>query len=125
MDNQNTVILDNKNTTVMEKKEQRKTVTRVFVELRKKKNGSFICKQNWTCCQSCGWAEIPDGENIVFYHQQDKDCFYDSGKLFLCWSGDGNKIAETFRNEGVKVDWNGEENIRIRLDFNKPNPDQL
>ena len=46
--------------------ENKKIITKVYKQLRKQSNGSFIAKHNWTCCTTCGWAEIPDGPNIVF-----------------------------------------------------------
>jgi hypothetical protein len=48
----------------------RTNLTKAFAELRK--NGYFA-KQNFLCCQSCGWAALSDEEakNAVFYHNQD------------------------------------------------------
>jgi hypothetical protein len=48
----------------------RTNLTKAFAELRK--NGYFA-KQNFLCCQSCGWAELSEkeAEKVVFYHNQD------------------------------------------------------
>jgi len=40
--------------------ENKKIITKVYNQLMKQSNGGFIAKHNWTCCNTCGWAEIPD-----------------------------------------------------------------
>jgi len=49
-------------------------ITKAFKEIRK--NGYFA-RQNFLCCQSCGWASIPEQkvEKAVFYHRQDNESF--------------------------------------------------
>ena len=41
-----------------------------FKDLRK---AGYFARQNFTCCQSCAWAEIPEekSDKVVFYHAQE------------------------------------------------------
>ena len=83
----------------------------------------FKARQNFTCCQSCGWAEMEDiagdNENIVFYHNQDNDAFgsdgYLEGTIYLAWNGDGSKIKQIAEDFGYTVDWDGTEGKRIGI----------
>lgn len=97
--------------------------TKMFRELRKL---GFVARQNYMCCQTCGWAAVEndygikdDVSNVVFYHNQDNDSFDKKGNLIevihLAWQGDGNKIKETAEKFGYTVDWNGTENQRIGI----------
>jgi len=57
----------------------------------------YLCKQNHTCCNSCGWAEIPEdaSDKVVFYHWQDTDCLKEnSSMLYLSWSGNHEEIIK-------------------------------
>lgn len=98
--------------------ENKKKITEVFKQLRLKKNGSFIAKQNWTCCNTCGWAEIPDADNCIFYNMQDTEMLKKYGYVYLSWCGDANKIIDTFENYNINVTWNGTDSNRIKIDFN-------
>jgi hypothetical protein len=90
----------------------RTNLTKAFAELRK--NGYFA-KQNFLCCQSCGWAALSDEEakNAVFYHNQDHQDFKKGSDLYLAWAGDGDYIAETLIKFGMHIDWDGTPNTRI------------
>lgn len=92
---------------------------KIFRALRKK---GIVAKQNFLCCQSCGWAELGSqlGDNyegtIVFYHNQDYDSFEGkelTRKIYLAWHGKAEDIIEEFEKEGFKVEWNGSEHERI------------
>jgi len=87
-------------------------LTKTFKDLRKK---GYFARQNFTCCQSCGWAEVPEeySNKAVFYHAQDKESMKRNGDLYLAWSGNGREIVEIFEKNGFFVDWNGENNTRI------------
>lgn len=104
----------------------------IFKELRQQ---GFIARQHFTCCSTCGWAEIEnklDGAldeqtNVVFYHSQDSEAFDKDTKdltsiLYLAWSGDGNKIAETVRKHGFEVKWDGTASYRIGV---MPRPENI
>jgi hypothetical protein len=103
---------------------------RAFDELEQ--NG-IVSRQNFTCCQTCGHAEIweeveqakQDSEikGYVFYHWQDTERAVEEGRLYLAYgaldsSDDATKlvaqsIVDTIQKHGFKVDWNGSLDKRI------------
>ena len=62
-------------------------INNAFKELRKR---GYFARQNFMCCQTCGWAGVPDNkaDKAVFYHAQDKEHLEKTGKLYLAWAGD-------------------------------------
>jgi hypothetical protein len=91
-------------------------LSKAFRELRKQ---GYFAKKNYSCCSRCGWASLTDEESkkAVFYHQQDNDDLKDTGSCYLSWSGDGDVITKILKNNGVKVDWDGNNNSRIRVEL--------
>lgn len=88
-------------------------LNKAFRALRK---AGFIAKQNFGCCQICAWSDIPDeAENVVFYHHQDNERKLRGEPFYLVWRGDGNKISEIFREQGITVVWDGRYSQRIQL----------
>lgn len=92
-------------------------VNQAFRLLRK---AGYYAKQNYWCCQSCGWADVPEGiEKVVFYHAQDNDAWNANKELdqplHLAWSGDGLEIVGILKSVGLNVDWNGKEDSRIAI----------
>jgi hypothetical protein len=88
-----------------------KPLTKAFCELRKR---GYFARQNWMCCQSCGWAAIPDGyDKAVFYHAQDADRLKATGGTMLAWHGDGAEICLVLQEAGLATDWCGAEDKRI------------
>ena len=86
-------------------------ITAAFKSLRK---AGFFAKQNHTCCQSCGCEALPEGtKNYVFYHRQDANDLKKTGKCFLSWGGDGEKIKAAALEVGLKVEWDGSPETRI------------
>lgn len=88
----------------------------------------IVARQNFTCCQTCGHAEIrdevegePDG--YAFYHQQDTDSAVEGGGVMLAFGtfgeGDplaiGHRVAEALKAHGLRVDWNGSVDRRIHV----------
>lgn len=105
----------------MMNKTDKQVFNEIFKALRKK---GFIARQNYMCCQSCGWAsieseyDITDDSNVVFYHNQDYNAFKDGNLeyiIYLAWSGDGQTIKETFEEFGFNVLWDGSEHKRIGI----------
>jgi hypothetical protein len=94
-------------------KEKAKCISKAFQKLRLKKNGGFWAKQRHTCCNTCGWAEAPNMDNIVFYHIQDWDYFKEYKELYLSYKGNTDKIVKVFEEEGLNVNWNGDTNTKI------------
>ena len=85
-----------------------------FKDLRKH---GYFARQNFMCCQSCGWAAVPEGkeEKVVFFHNQDNEERKKGLPLYLAWSGDGEIIKSVFEHHGIDVEWNGSESTRIRV----------
>ncbi|MEZ0228316.1 MAG: hypothetical protein ACAI25_06800 [Planctomycetota bacterium] len=96
-----------------------------FAELQA---SGIVCRQNWTCCQSCGLAEI-GGElgrasrGYVFFHQQDTEGAVETGSLFLAYGACSDveaeqlalahEIARNLRENGLEVEWDGDLGRRI------------
>lgn len=92
-------------------------VNKAFRLLRK---AGYYAKQNYWCCQSCAWSDVPEEtEKVVFYHAQDNDAWNKDKELdyplHLAWSGDGNEIVKIFESVGLNVEWNGKEEQRIAI----------
>jgi hypothetical protein len=93
-----------------------------------------IARQDFTCCQSCGhaeiWDEVGDEDDVwrgyVFFHSQDTDRAIDGGGLYLGYgSATGEQAATTaigddvvaaLRAVGLSVTWDGSLNSRIRVE---------
>lgn len=95
------------------------TKDRVNWAFRKLRQAGYFAKQNFWCCQSCGWAAVPDekADRVVFYHHQD-NASWGGGRelvsaLYLAWSGDGEEIVLILESCGLTVEWSGSENSRI------------
>lgn len=89
------------------------SLTKAFNALRK--NGYFA-KQNFMCCQTCGWAAIPeDIDKVVFYHNQDNDNKKQHKPFYISWSGDGNEICSILNKNGVVTEWDKNTNTRIKI----------
>lgn len=87
-------------------------LNKAFVELRK--NG-YIAKQNFWCCQSCAWANIPkEAKKIVFYHKQDVK-YICEGKVYIAWAGNGMEICHIFSKHGMRYEWDGSNDKRILI----------
>lgn len=109
---------------------------RAFSELEE--NG-IVARQNFTCCQTCGHAEIweeieqakqeeretkPSG--YVFYHMQDTERAVEDGALYLAYGAVDNsddmaiktaqKISEILRRNGLDVSWNGSLDKRLLVE---------
>ena len=93
---------------------RRNRLVKVFNSLRKQ---GYFCKMNHACCQTCGWAEIPEGNagKVVFYHAQDAERLATTGDVHLSWAGNGYEIVKAIEAAGMKVEWNGTEAQRIKV----------
>ena len=89
-------------------------LTNAFKALRK---AGYFAKQNFSCCQSCAWAEIADEqlEKAVFYHHQDAGDLKEHGSCYLSWNGDGKEIVKILKDNGVEVEWSGDDSKRIKV----------
>jgi len=96
-----------------------------------------IARMNFTCCQTCGVAEIDDERpadrptsGYVFFHQQDSERLVDDQALLYLAYGTldpvpgqvaeqdaevGRQIETALRTQGVPVEWNGSSQQRISV----------
>jgi hypothetical protein len=78
----------------------------------------YFAKGNWKCCQTCGCAAIPKGEEdkYVFYHGQDADAASDGYDLHLAFGTEtchGHEIVALLKDAGLTVEWDGTMSQRI------------
>jgi len=83
----------------------------------------YFAKENHTCCNSCGWSDVPDVQydKVIFYHNQDLDSLKESQGCYLSWSGKGKEIVDVLERNGLKVKWNGKDNARIHIQIVQKN----
>ena len=107
----------------------------------------YVAKQNFSCCNSCAGYDISvkvaenagkvrkgakqDVRGCVFYHRQATESMNTGGTLYLSYGqlgttkGDfglptaegGKEIATVLKKHGLKVEWNGDENVKIKVDM--------
>ncbi|XVQ13257.1 DUF6891 domain-containing protein [Spirillospora sp. CA-255316] len=104
---------------------------RLLAAFRDLDAGGLVARADFTCCQSCGTAEIgaeaPAGAapaGYVFCHRQDVDAAARGEGLFLSYGafsedGDdaeiGRRAVRALRERGLTVEWDGEVTTRIHL----------
>ena len=96
-----------------------------------------VARMNFTCCQTCGVAEIDDerpadrpSSGYVFFHQQDSERLADAGaQLFLAYgtldpirgqvaeqdAEIGRRIESALRAQHLPVEWSGSSQQRISV----------
>lgn len=102
----------------------------------------IVCRQNFSCCGTCGASEIQDeidqesksGTQVrgyAFYHMQDTESAVEGHGLYLNYGavpngetaavGIGQEIAATLKQQGLLVDWDGTwaKRIGVRLDWKR------
>lgn len=99
----------------------------------------IVARQNFTCCGTCGAAEIgtemDDHEDMstrtpkgyVFFHQQDTESAVESGSLYISYGAAdatapaedalaiGQRLFEVLQSVGLKPIWDGKINHRVGL----------
>ena len=113
------------------------------------KNG-IVAREDFTCCGTCGVAEIGDeiqsfnqngrtAKGFTFFHQQDTESAVQGYGLYLNYGTAqnggtdddsvkiGHEIAQTMKDHGLDVDWDGDlgKRIGVKLDWKRrwnPNP---
>jgi hypothetical protein len=106
-----------------------------FAELE---DGGIVCRENFSCCNNCGsaeiWAEveavndiIPHVRGYVFYHMQGTEAAVQGGGVYLSFgavadTGDAplaiaREVVETIGKHGLRVDWNGDIGRRILVEL--------
>ncbi len=92
----------------------------------------ILARMNYACCRTCGVAEIGVGGNedvqgYVFFHEQGTKGLVSSGRVFLYFGAFteskseneaiGKAVVESLRGEGLSVEWTGDLNTAIEVDF--------
>lgn len=99
-----------------------------FAALRKQ---GFFARMNFWCCQSCAWADVPEGKpNVAFYHKQDAEAFdrwgnispKRGGVLHIAHAGNSQIIVDALRATGLAVTWDGTDATRIEVRTAPPPP---
>lgn len=92
----------------------RNLLTAAFKTLRSE---GYFARQNFWCCQSCGWNAIPEhkSSNAVFYHRQDRARLDQTGKCFISWAGDPVTIRRHLEAAGLTVTHDGKESTRFEV----------
>jgi hypothetical protein len=99
----------------------------------------IVARQNFTCCGTCGAAEIGaemddfadisgrEAKGYVFFHQQDTESAVESGSLYISYGGAdpsgppedsiaiGQRLLEVLQSVGLKPIWDGKINHRVGL----------
>lgn len=89
----------------MKTKQAKKTrflITKAFKELRR--NGYFA-KQNFWCCSTCGWSEIPENNlnKAVFINCGIMNDLRENGHAYIRWAGDRKFVEEILRKAGLSI----------------------
>lgn len=95
---------------------QRVRLDNAFDELTKI---GYFAKQNHTCCNTCGWAEIPAGQKAVFYHNQSADDLRKDSECYLNWDGNASEIMAVFNKYGISTSWDGSSETKIFISVPK------
>ncbi|MCS7072712.1 MAG: hypothetical protein NZM00_14500 [Anaerolinea sp.] len=96
--------------------------------------GGIVCRQNFSCCGTCGAYEIWDEaaaleaagtpvRGYAFYHVQDTESAVEGYGLYLSYGAAtegeaaalaiADEIVAALRQQGLRVDWNGQWSRRI------------
>ncbi|MFT7835437.1 hypothetical protein Q5530_04705 [Saccharothrix sp. BKS2] len=105
--------------------------------------GGVVARADFTCCQTCGHAEIGDeaaegAHGYVFFHRQDTEGAVHGGGVWLAFGSlvDGGdpvaadtavarEVVEALTAGGLPVEWDGSVRTRVRvgpLDWRKRLP---
>lgn len=64
------------------------------------------------CCSSCTVADF-ETEKFVYWHEQND---FEGNYDYIGWSGDGNEILECLKDHVYKAEWNGDDNLKIKVE---------
>lgn len=104
----------------------------------KLERSGIVARQNFTCCQTCGFAEIGDEldqvkatgthvRGLTFFHQQDTESAVEGHGVYLSYAAteDGHDGADIAREivavlaaHGLKPNWDGTTAQRIAVPLN-------
>ena len=95
----------------------KQNLNNAFRQLRRR---GYFARQNYQCCNSCGWASMTTEESkkAVFYHRQETEDLKKTGITYLSWSGDADEIIAIFQHYGIKTQWEGSQDKKIQININ-------
>jgi hypothetical protein len=100
--------------------DQKKFKNKLTIAFRNLRKVGYIAKQNFWCCQTCGWAAIeeknPDVKKVIFYHHQDADDI-PYGKVMLAWDGDAEEIKQIVSMTGLMLSGGETSDKRIQATY--------
>jgi hypothetical protein len=101
----------------------------------------IVTRQHFTCCQTCGHAEIGDeiakyeaagrqAHGYAFFHQQATESAVEGGDINFAYGIVGDRhsaaeiaqqVADQIRAAGLRVDWNGKDTtcVMVGLDWKR------
>ncbi|KAB8158914.1 hypothetical protein FH609_019820 [Streptomyces sp. 3MP-14] len=103
---------------------------RIERAFRKLAFGGITAREHFTCCRSCGNAEIggvspPDARGFVYFHQQSTEGAANGGQLSLYYgrfdgseettAAVGREVVAALTEEGLTVEWNGSPSAAIAV----------
>jgi hypothetical protein len=105
---------------------------RLLRAFRDLETAGIVARENFTCCQTCGTAEIggevPEGteaRGYVFCHFQDVQAAVAGQGIYLAYgafgedgsatAGIGEEIVAALRRHGLTPEWNGDPGQRIEV----------
>ena len=70
------------------------TYDKLSIAFQKLEQAGYFARQNFWCCQTCGWDAVPDSHanKAVFYHHQDNEQLVEGGEAAI-FSGDGRSVV--------------------------------
>lgn len=104
--------------------------TILYYAFKKLNEGGIVAKENFSCCTTCGCAEIADclGEHDIgwcFYHAQDGERRAAGKSFFLSYGSVneedeqtvevGEKIVAVLSSMGIRTSWNGNSASKIEV----------
>ncbi|MFD7652383.1 DUF6891 domain-containing protein [Actinosynnema sp. NPDC059797] len=103
-------------------------VDRLLSVFERLEAGGVVARADFTCCQTCGHAEIgdeapEDARGYVFFHRQDTEGAVGGDGVWLAYGSFaedgteavGREVAEALAAGGLPVEWDGSVRTRIRV----------
>lgn len=110
------------------------TLSKLAIAFELMRDENIDARHHFTCCQSCGSAELrslenPDNDTIgyCFYHAQDAEGIAERKELYLSYGGfetpedfwEAEDVAHVVRrileDFGLEVEWNGDSATRVKV----------
>ena len=85
-------------------------------------NKGYFCARNFTCCNTCAWAEVPSkfGNKAIFWHEQNEENLNKEGNCFIGWGDtylDGVYIKKIFEKVGLTIKWDYSPYSKMQISY--------